>query len=96
MEWTSCKGEGRHKACPYRWLRGEWDRRLVREGEGRHKACPYRWLRGEWDRRLVREGEGRHKACPYRGVEGVAKAARKAARGQAQGLPLAVVEAGMG
>ena len=29
--------EGRHKACPYRCVRGE----------GRHKACPYRCVRGE-------------------------------------------------
>ena len=39
--------EGRHKACPYRWLRGGRGGWRVRVYEGRHKACPYRWGGGD-------------------------------------------------
>ena len=34
-------GEGRHKACPYRSLRGKGRGVRGPAGEGRHKACPY-------------------------------------------------------
>ena len=46
MEKVTRSGEGRHKACPYRWCQGVMVR-VTRSGVGRHKACPYRWVRGD-------------------------------------------------
>ena len=72
------RGQGRHKACPYRTVRGLRRLRGFR-GQGRHKACPYRTVRGLRRRRGF-QGQGRHKACPYRTVRGLRR--RRGFRGQ--------------